>query len=1085
MTTKDKKNWIFISFANEDEFYAKWLHKYLKVVKFPKNISENGRDLSSREKRKVFLANLDLHKDGTDVSEKLYEAIENSENFLLLCSPNAVRSMYVNKEIDHFLKCSSINNLFPVIVGGEPNSREKELELESLQECYPSQITYIYDESGTITPKRTDPLAPDLRGLKKKSYSDESTKRELANLIASIIGVDRSVFYDLEKRREKRKYINIVISSLMLIFALTVTYFSYFHTFSENYESVQTNRDYTNWFGKNRLNGTLKTGELYYQFVFKGMFTRKLLGISHSKSVDHPIYNANYLKHFPLFKVNVEAPILEYPLGCRGAFFDNFLSPYEICSINFRYENSKITGVIAELNNKPIVFDLSNSEEILLSKKGEERNVVATIRTLEQDKKYKHYQWEHLASFWQENDWPSNTFWRVGSFAMGPISDFKPTFEAYVYQGGSVNDSDCEIQVNYFWPHRLQYRRSIDYCFSNGLLQSLGSSKDELPYNAWFTYNNRRLDSIRFISNDVELSEDGEIVATPEGSWFKALDIKANYLKDALYLDFSELNEQRTYQLRISFNQLSLYEKNSLVDAENFHISRDPLSGVHAIVKQGDELLVMTSPSFTLAKMKAGILTEVYETTPYFSYLGRVEDMSKQLPCELDVTEQGGLTQSFNCKGSEIESFHITRNPISDYPEYFEVRYRDKRSICGNRYQNDDVTDEIMQLSKQHSKRSRLPLPGEIGWVVSFYKDSQCGASWPTEQDDGFWYRNALGHSEFAEVYTIGSPKFDNGTPTDVEYWKYGIVQTDIFSEMYSPALPGVCNLVLKKPNLMREFWTCFKNDNDRNLSKTHIFTTFLTENIMVGYIHEDKESMSFFRYKLADYLTAVDIRKNFVEIPVPTTYHFVLGGEAGLTLKSWVKKGDTYEQTYDIWDSFDKLQEYCLLVEPQPGLIKEEHLVCISGEKWIINFDDSIESGHVENYNNKGCIKAKYGFRYFSYCIDLEKIEGLRENKETIIKLDNVIIPFEDGHYYERIRNSSSSKGVDSTISLYDRNGEETNNKLGIHKIESKCTSIPKGTRCLTTYWDKSMEAAKGKEGSHIYEKVMDSSGNIISESQ
>lgn len=124
----------FISYKREDEEWAVWFHHELENYHLPATL--NGRADLPTEFRPVF-RDIDELKAG-NLPEQIYDALATSTFLVVICSPNAAKSEWVNKEIMDFIeigKRKGINNLervFPFIVEGK--RRDPDLE------CFPKVL---------------------------------------------------------------------------------------------------------------------------------------------------------------------------------------------------------------------------------------------------------------------------------------------------------------------------------------------------------------------------------------------------------------------------------------------------------------------------------------------------------------------------------------------------------------------------------------------------------------------------------------------------------------------------------------------------------------------------------------------------------------------------------------------------------------------------------------------------------------------------------------------------------------------------------------------------------------------------------
>ena len=85
------------------------------------------------------------------------EAIEQSRALIVICSPNAAHSEWVNNEVVAFKSTGCGSRVLTLIVDGEPNATDAN------RECFPQTVRYQVNESGVITGEAAEPLAADAR----------------------------------------------------------------------------------------------------------------------------------------------------------------------------------------------------------------------------------------------------------------------------------------------------------------------------------------------------------------------------------------------------------------------------------------------------------------------------------------------------------------------------------------------------------------------------------------------------------------------------------------------------------------------------------------------------------------------------------------------------------------------------------------------------------------------------------------------------------------------------------------------------------------------------------------------------------
>lgn len=115
----NKEYFAFISYKSEDAEWATWLQYELEHYHLP--ASFNGRTDVPQELRPVF-RDIDELSAG-NLPDQIKQALANSQNLIVICSPQAAESPWVNKEVETFISLGRTNRIFPFIVDGDSPSK--------------------------------------------------------------------------------------------------------------------------------------------------------------------------------------------------------------------------------------------------------------------------------------------------------------------------------------------------------------------------------------------------------------------------------------------------------------------------------------------------------------------------------------------------------------------------------------------------------------------------------------------------------------------------------------------------------------------------------------------------------------------------------------------------------------------------------------------------------------------------------------------------------------------------------------------------------------------------------------------------
>lgn len=128
---QEKEYFAFISYKREDENWAKWLRNRLEHYKIPKSFLKYNKKFP-RSLRPIFTDVNDLVAG--NLSEMLYDPLINSKYLIVICSPRAAQSAWVNKEVEIFIEQGRHEKIIPFIVEGMPFSKNPN------DECFPPAL---------------------------------------------------------------------------------------------------------------------------------------------------------------------------------------------------------------------------------------------------------------------------------------------------------------------------------------------------------------------------------------------------------------------------------------------------------------------------------------------------------------------------------------------------------------------------------------------------------------------------------------------------------------------------------------------------------------------------------------------------------------------------------------------------------------------------------------------------------------------------------------------------------------------------------------------------------------------------------
>jgi tetratricopeptide (TPR) repeat protein len=212
-TITDFKFRAFIAYSHQDEAWAKWLHKVLETYRVPARLVGMKTAIGPIPRRlaPIFRDRSEL-PSASDLDQKVNEALDQSANLIVICSPRSATSHYVNEEIITFKRLGKADRIFCVIVDGEPNATD--LPGREVHECFAPALRFNLSADGMATEKRTAPIAADARPG-RDGKSDAKLK-----LVAGMLDIG----FDALKQREHHRHMQrmVLVTSVALV-AMLVT----------------------------------------------------------------------------------------------------------------------------------------------------------------------------------------------------------------------------------------------------------------------------------------------------------------------------------------------------------------------------------------------------------------------------------------------------------------------------------------------------------------------------------------------------------------------------------------------------------------------------------------------------------------------------------------------------------------------------------------------------------------------------------------------------------------------------------------------------------------------------------------------
>jgi eukaryotic-like serine/threonine-protein kinase len=197
----------FLSYSHRDTAWGKWLHGALESYRIDKDLVGRQTPTGAVPKtlRPIFRDREDFSA-GPSLKEQTRAALEGSQFLVVICSPNAARSQYVNEEIRRYKALGRTSQVIPVIVDGNPGDPERE--------CFPPALRFQVGPDGALTDEREEPIAADAQ--------PQGDGKDIAKLkvVAGLLGLGLDEIVRRAERARRRRLRNWVAA----LAVLTVTF---------------------------------------------------------------------------------------------------------------------------------------------------------------------------------------------------------------------------------------------------------------------------------------------------------------------------------------------------------------------------------------------------------------------------------------------------------------------------------------------------------------------------------------------------------------------------------------------------------------------------------------------------------------------------------------------------------------------------------------------------------------------------------------------------------------------------------------------------------------------------------------------
>jgi hypothetical protein len=191
----------FISYSHEDEGVARWLHAALERYRIPTMLGIFNLTGTPNRIFPVY-RDRDEARSGPDLGAQIRDALDKSHALIVICSPLAAKSMWVELEISYFQSLGRGTRIFTLLApsGGRSSAAANDPALS-----FPASLRVSVGQ---------EPLAADM--------VRDGRHRALLKIIAGLLDVNLGKVIDRDRRARLQRQVSTAIALTASTAAVTV-----------------------------------------------------------------------------------------------------------------------------------------------------------------------------------------------------------------------------------------------------------------------------------------------------------------------------------------------------------------------------------------------------------------------------------------------------------------------------------------------------------------------------------------------------------------------------------------------------------------------------------------------------------------------------------------------------------------------------------------------------------------------------------------------------------------------------------------------------------------------------------------------
>lgn len=193
----------FISYKEEDAEWAKWLQRKLEHYKLPTALRKENPDLPERISP---IYEYKSEAGGGRLKEVIWKGLTSSKYLIVICSPRATKSDWLNNGIRYFVESGQEVNIIPFILEGKPKADNPE------EECFPSELLKLTGDR-------------ELRGININEMGRDAATVKVVSRMFDVKFDSLWQRYEREQKRKRWMWLIFMLSIIMTIFIIVFLIF--------------------------------------------------------------------------------------------------------------------------------------------------------------------------------------------------------------------------------------------------------------------------------------------------------------------------------------------------------------------------------------------------------------------------------------------------------------------------------------------------------------------------------------------------------------------------------------------------------------------------------------------------------------------------------------------------------------------------------------------------------------------------------------------------------------------------------------------------------------------------------------------